>query len=123
MTFEEFEKFLKMVKYKPGFRFAIRYGHSLCIDTDVECAYRRNGGVFRLTFQRRLEPDFVKSWNEGYARKFIFDFIMEFERHEVGEWLLFGDERPFDPHEPGESGKLPPLRFPKSPELPFCRIE
>lgn len=44
------------------------------------------------------------TWNEKSWRRWVFDCCIAVENHEMGEWVRWGDERPYAPlHGPGEN--------------------
>jgi hypothetical protein len=46
----------------------------------------------------------VTTWNEESWKRWIFDCALGALTHECGEWLRFGEDRPFAPaHGPGEN--------------------
>jgi len=44
--------------------------------------------------------DVILQDNAG-TRRWVYDMILAVERHELGEWLRFGDDRPFYPSHDG----------------------
>jgi hypothetical protein len=52
---------------------------------------------------RHFFPVPEATYNGATWRRWIFERCRGVENHELGEWLRFGDERPFQPlHGPGE---------------------
>lgn len=102
-TFDILRKVIAEVKGKPGWQFSLiddDEGFRLII-SDMLCkdAYNPEKS-FPLS---HYFPIPVTTWNEACWRRWVHTCCMGVETHEVGEWLRWGDERPFAPlHGPGE---------------------
>jgi len=91
------------VRGKPGWEFSLindDEGLRLVI-TDMECVDAYNPErPFPL---RHYFPVPNATYNTASWRRWVHICCMGVETHEVGEWLRWGDERPFAPlHGPGE---------------------
>lgn len=101
-TFDILRELVRTVKCKPGWSFML-------VDED---------GALRLTITvdgpnsypphdrfpvRHFFPVPTATFNMQSWRRWIFEQCRRLENHELGEWLRWGDERPFAPlHGPGE---------------------
>lgn len=102
-TFDILRKCATEASYKPGYRFDIidEDGALRLRITDFECinAYAP-GKSFPLS---HYHPVPVATYNEKTWKRWIYEQCRRVENHEIGEWLRWGDERPFAPmHGPGE---------------------
>lgn len=101
-TFDVLRAQVAQVKCKPGWSFRI---------VDEEGALRL---VIRVPGQNSYPPHQpftvdhyhpvpITTYNEKSWRRWIFEQCRRTENHELGEWLRWGDDRPFAPlHGPGE---------------------
>jgi hypothetical protein len=95
---------LRRFTYKPGWRFKIA--------GDYEDPPRPPGpGAIQVTFQapdayhpKRVVPIISviaipdQPEDEDRLARWLFDRILDIERHEAGEWFVIDGRRPFDPH-------------------------
>lgn len=95
---------VKTVSAKPGWTFRLvenEEGLRLVI-TDTLCAnaYAPDKS-FPLAHYFPVPP---ATYNEASWKRWIFDCCRGVENHELGEWVRWGNERPFAPlHGPGEN--------------------
>lgn len=102
-TFDILEKLVAEVKYKPGYRFKLieEDGALRLVITDMLC--RDAYGPERTMPLSHYHPVPQATYNEKSWKRWIFEQCRRVENHEIGEWLRWGDERPFAPiHGPGE---------------------
>jgi hypothetical protein len=101
-TFDILETLVSAVRCKPGWQFSLR----------------KEDGALRLVIMvtgpnsRALPEDItarhyfpvpIATYNEKTWRRWIFERCRGVENHELGEFFMIGDERPFAPlHGPGE---------------------
>ena len=103
-TFDIFRALVARVRCKPNWRFRV-------IDEDGALRLRitvEHGPNARLPDQRITIHHFfplpIATYNEASWRRWIFDQCLGVETHEIGEFFMDGDERPFAPlHGPGEN--------------------
>lgn len=93
------------VRGKPGWEFRLdddeEEGLRLVI-SDMDCVDAYNPGKsFPIS---HYFPVPTATYNERAWRRWIFECCRQVENHELGEWVRWGDERPFAPlHGPGEN--------------------
>lgn len=102
-TFDILRKVVAEVKYKPGWKFAIvdEDGALRLRITDTKCldAYDPD----RHMPLSHFHPVPTATYNEKTWRRWVYEQCRRVENHEIGEWLRWGEERPFAPlHGPGE---------------------
>ena len=101
-TFDLLKELVSKVKCKPGWLFdmveedgALR----LVITVPDNNSYPPHQ-PFTV---RHYHPVPITTYNEKTWRRWIFEQCMRTETHEIGEWLRWGEDRPFAPlHGPGE---------------------
>jgi hypothetical protein len=102
-TFDILRRLVSEVEYKPGWRFRIvnEDGALRLVITDTQCIDAYNPGTpFPLS---HYHPVPIAEYNEKTWKRWIFEQCRRVENHEIGEWLRWGEERPFAPlHGPGE---------------------
>lgn len=103
-TFDILRKVVAEVRSKPGWQFRLiddDEGFRLVItDTLCQNAYLPHDS-FPLS---HYFPVPTTTWNEKSWRGWVFQCCQGVENHELGEWVRWGDERPFAPlHGPGEN--------------------
>lgn len=103
-TFDVLEKVVDSVAGKPGWCFELKHdeeGYRLVIiDTKCMDAYNPDQS-FPLA---HYFPVPIATYNEKSWRRWVFECCRGVENHELGEWIRWGDERPFAPmHGPGEN--------------------
>lgn len=103
-TFDTLREVVADVSGKPGWLFRLvddDEGFRLII-TDMKCVDAYNPGKpFPLS---HFFPVPTATYNKASWRRWIFDCCLGVETHELGEWIKWGDERPFAPlHGPGEN--------------------
>lgn len=102
-TFDVLRKVVAGVRCKPGWQFRLvedEEGFRLRV-VDARCvdAYPPHDS-FPLA---HYFPVPCTTWNEVSWRRWVHTCCMGVETHEIGEWLRWGDDRPFAPlHGPGE---------------------
>ena len=103
-TFDILRKVVAGAQCKPGWKFALIVEEDGALRlriTDTECA-----DAFDPSTPRPLNHFFpvpTATFNEKSWRRWVFEQCRRLENHELGEWLRWGDERPFAPlHGPGE---------------------
>lgn len=102
-TFDVLRKLVEEVEYKPGWTMdlvdedgALR----LCI-SDLKCVDAYSPG--KPMPLSHYHPVPIATYNEATWKRWIYEQCRRVENHEIGEWLRWGDERPFAPiHGPGE---------------------
>lgn len=102
-THDILRRLVDEVEYKPGWTFdlvendgslSLRIMDTLCRD-----AYNPERSMPLAHFH----PVPTATYNEATWRRWIFEQCRRVENHEIGEWLRWGDLRPFAPlHGPGE---------------------
>lgn len=102
-TFDILRAVVAGVKYKPGWTFHIIEEDGALrlkmIDHDCVDAYNP-GRPFPLA---HFHPVPTATYNEKTWKRWVYEQCRRVENHEIGEWLHWGDERPFAPlHAPGE---------------------
>ena len=103
-TFDILRRLVSEVQYKPGWRFRIveEDGALRLVITDTKCidAYHPHDLMGSLS---HYHPVPIAEYNEKSWKRWIFEQCRRVENHEIGEWLRWGEERPFAPlHGPGE---------------------
>lgn len=102
-TFHILQKVVEEAKYKPGWTMRLQQTEDglRLILTDRKCvdAYNPTQSMPLSHFHAVPKTTF----NEASWRRWVFEQCRRTENHEIGEWLRWGDERPFAPlHGPGE---------------------
>lgn len=102
-THDILRRLVDEVEYKPGWVFDLvdEEGALRLRITDTTCrdAYNPN----RTMSLSHYHPVPTATYNERTWRRWIFEQCRRVENHEIGEWLRWGEERPFAPlHGPGE---------------------
>ena len=103
-----FQDLAKTIRYKPGLQPFVQLpalpmprglaNARVVIRGEVVCAYWRDGRKILLHYQDELPLEVIANMEEADAKHWFREFIGRFEHHERDEWLLFGEERTFDPH-------------------------
>lgn len=94
-----------LARYKPGWTLSLRNWNDwphLHIQANVLDSNPPHGplAIGHVQPVPLLSDEF---WTEAFSQQWVRDRVLAVERHEVGEWLRFGDERPFLPYH-GEEG-------------------
>lgn len=55
-----------------------------------------HGESIGLTFSEQIPSEGFQ--NEGHFKRWMFDFVMGWERHEASEWLKFNNQHVVEPH-------------------------
>lgn len=101
-TFDVLRRVVATAKCKPGWRFEIvdeEGALRLAITVPGRDSYAEN----RLLTVQHMHPVPTTTYNEASWRRWVFEQCLRSEIHELGEWLRWGEERPFAPlHGPGE---------------------
>lgn len=102
-TFDVLRRVVAEAKYKPGWTFRIveEDGALRLVITDYDCidAYEPH----RPMPLSHYHPVPIATYNEKTWKRWVYEQCRRVENHEIGEWLRWGDERPFAPlHGPGE---------------------
>lgn len=97
------KKLVSEAKYKPGWQLKIveEDGALRLVLTDRQCrdAYHPEQSMPLSHYHPVPKADY----NERTWKRWIYEQCRRTENHEIGEWLRWGDERPFAPlHAPGE---------------------
>ena len=99
-TFHVLRALVDRTTCKPGWRFSFDdddEGLRLVIFIPVQDSRGKD-----LRGVHHYFPVPVTTWNEKSWRRWVFECCRKVEDHELGEWFLVGDERPFAPcHSPG----------------------
>lgn len=105
-THELFAGLVKRVRCKLGWSFSVVEEHGAKrLVIMVEGIDARS--VDQLLTVRHFFPVPDATYNEKTWRRWIFECCRGVESHELGEWFMDGDERPFAPlHGPGENPYL-----------------
>lgn len=102
-TFDILRRLVETAEYKPGWKFALieEDGALRLRITDTRCVNAYDPGEpFPLA---HYHPVPTATYNEKTWKRWIYEQCRRVENHEIGEWLRWGDERPFAPlHAPGE---------------------
>lgn len=90
---------IERVRYKPGWRLSIHAQalshHSLRIELDtIDSA---TGKAFVLAHLFPIPPGADYGWAEDAIEDWIFERIIDVERHEAGEFFRVDELRPFMP--------------------------
>jgi len=100
------------VAYKPGWKVWLRTMNGvphLWIEATVPDSNPPHGPLrigHVLTIPSALtNPQSYKLYDDFYLRRWVYDQLLAIERHELGEWLRFGDERPYLPSHDGASDR------------------
>lgn len=104
-TFDILRKLVAEVQYKPGwtFRIAVEDGALRLVITDHKCIDAYHPDKPRPMPLSHFHPVPIATYNEKTWKRWIYEQCRRVENHEIGEWLRWGDERPFAPlHGPGE---------------------
>lgn len=112
MSIEAFRALVARISYKPNWRLTV-WGDSPCAETVLlRIAFRApdsTGAVPGLTeraLKHAIPTRRLALWSDAEALRFIFQQILELERHEAREWFKL-DGKPVDyPH--GPAGELLP---------------
>lgn len=101
------EDTINSVRYKPGWKVQYRTMHNLPA-LWVDAAVIDSDPPHEPTTIQHLVaiPPALDRVPAQAQRQWIRDVLEGIERHELGEWLRFGDERPFMPYH-GETGGDP----------------
>lgn len=90
--------------YKPGWELSLRTMHDwphLWVHAEVQDSEPPHG-LTRIDHIIEVPPS-VHGYPEDRQRAWVRDAVLSIERHEVGEWLRFGQDRPFYPdHNEGD---------------------
>ena len=99
----QFQRWLDSFRYKLGFQFRL---DTRCAGGDMGAGYVRLSTKVR----HRDKPEYVDEIH--FSHKFyqwpktVSEFLIlmrvvihQWEMHEADEWIRYGEERPFDPHE------------------------
>ena len=104
-TYDILRKLVAEVKYKPGWKFKIveEEGALRLVITDTLCRDAYSPDEERSMPLAHYHPVPAATYNEKTWKRWIYEQCRRVENHEIGEWLRWGDERPFAPlHGPGE---------------------
>lgn len=97
-------KLVKNVEYRPGWLFALEdvdrgqgsEGLTLSIYTQGYNTYHpERGETYRVVHYFPVPP---AAYDERSWRRWIFDRLLEVERHEAAEFFQISGERPYAPH-------------------------
>jgi hypothetical protein len=101
-TFDILGKIVAKTKCKPEWRFRLVDENGalrLVITVSGFDTYNKSD---RLTVSHYF-PVPITTYNEKSWKRWIFEMCRRLENHELGEWFMIDDERPFAPlHGPGE---------------------
>lgn len=102
-TFDILRRLVEDVEYKPGWTMDIveEDGALRLRISDLKCIDAYNPG--KPMPLSHYHPVPTATYNEKTWKRWIYEQCRRVENHEIGEWLRWGDERPFAPlHGPGE---------------------
>lgn len=102
-THDILRRIVDEVEYKAGWVFDLVYEDGALrlrmTDTLCEDAYAPGRSMPLAHFH----PVPTATYNEKTWKRWVYEQCRRVENHEIGEWLRWGDERPFAPmHGPGE---------------------
>lgn len=112
MTIDEFRNFIGTVKYRPGYKIVFSdisdnifyledpINKRFWVNTSFSTldAHARDGTHTTISCRNPLTEEEIKAFTKETAQKYVYELCKSMEDHECGEWLMFGEERPFDPH-------------------------
>lgn len=103
-TFDVLEGLVAAARCKPGWSFRlVDEDGALRLVIRVEGTDSSRPGDNRRFTVDHYHPVPTATYNAATWRRWIFEQCRRVENHELGEWLRWGDERPFAPlHGPGE---------------------
>jgi hypothetical protein len=102
-THDVLRRVVAAASYKPGWtlRLVDEDGALRLVITDHQCRDAYNPE--RHMPLAHYHPVPTATYNERTWRRWVYEQCRRVENHEIGEWLRWGDERPFAPlHGPGE---------------------
>lgn len=102
MTKLEFLDLVSKVSYKPGFSTSAQEEKNLeayRVTTvgEVDCSLNPSTRI-KISYGQMIPISSIEFFTDRAAKYWFHNFFMKMEEHEVGEWLAFDKERPFDPH-------------------------
>lgn len=102
-TFDLLAEVVKQTRCKPGWGFAlVREDGALRLRIGVLGPNSRDPNRSQVLIHH-LFPVPVATYNARSWRRWVFECCRRVENHELGEWFVVGEERPFAPlHGPGE---------------------
>lgn len=100
------------VTYKPGWKVWLRtmngiphlWVEAVVPDSNPPHEPLRIGHVLTVPAALTHEQSYLVD-DETYLRRWVYDQLLAVERHELGEWLRFGDERPYCPSHDGAADR------------------
>lgn len=103
-TFPLLAEIVKAVRCKPGWTFELvpncEHALTLVVTVPVTDSRGESPGLGAIT---NSFPVPEATYNAKTWRRWIFECCRKVEDHELAEWFVVGDERPFAPlHGPGE---------------------
>jgi hypothetical protein len=102
-TFDILKDLVSRITCKPGWKFHLTdddEGFRLVIHVPGHDA---RDPEYRMAINHFFPVPYT-TWNLKSWRRWIFECCQGVENHELGEWFLDGEERPFAPlHGPGEN--------------------
>jgi hypothetical protein len=107
-TFHILEKLVSAVKCKPGWKFRLANdddGEQRLVITvhGTDARYPEDKKVTHSITVSHYLPIPTTTYNERTWLRWIFEQCRKIENHELGEFFMIGEERPFAPlHAPGE---------------------
>ena len=111
MTLDELRDLVSRISYKPNWTIALLDGPEF---PTLRIAWRSPDSTLRspepldLRIKHTVPPLLCARWGPDEALRFVFEKVMEMERHEAREWFKV-DGVPVDyPHAPGPRGELLP---------------
>lgn len=106
MTAQKFIDVVHAVAYKPGYQFDASPEEDfvrVALHTPPLEDRTRSSATIRITFSRAIALYDIEHQGEDFARYWIRKFVLDWEEHEMTEWLRI-DGRRVDPH--GETEKV-----------------
>lgn len=103
-TYDILEEVVSQAKCKPNWSFRLKWedGALRLVIRVIGPDSSKPDDPTRMAIDHYHPVPFA-TYNEKTWRRWIFEQCRRVENHELGEWLRFGDERPFSPmHGPGE---------------------
>lgn len=105
--YRDFAAFVGTVEYKPGYEFVTEHMFTgqfrLEVRGRVECAELRDGTVVQIFFPQHIDARLWAAFGDLAKLRWVRKAILEFEQHELDEWIRWRGERVFDPHAEGEN--------------------
>ncbi len=103
LTIDDCERIVASVGYKPGWAFRVEKPPmsggpiGIGMQAQVPCAYHPEITTV-VRGLASMEERYFLAMDADRLSRFVFDAVMEIERHEAQEHFLVNGERVYDPH-------------------------